>query len=538
MRVTTIGHAGLLIEVAGRRILCDPWFNPAYLGSWFPFPRNDHLDAAELGAVDYLYVSHLHRDHFDPAFLSTYVNKNATVILPDYPLNLLERALQDLGFHRFLRTTNGVPCELEGFRVLVVALGAPTDGPIGDSALVVSDGEVTVCNLNDARPTDVDPILAAGRLDALFLQTSGAIWYPMVYDFPPEKMAAAGRAKRAAGMARAWRLIELLRPAHVVPFAGPPAFLDEELFSFNDLRRDPTNTFPDQTVFLEYLADQPGAPAGHLMVPGSSAEIGPDGFALAHLLDERSLSRIFTDKATYLRRYQDDWAQVLEAERASWAVPGLDIAGELAAWITPLLERAERLCAEVGGSILVEFGEVGVLFDFRARRVGPWRGEPWDHRFHFSRAIGEHLVATRCPDWVNEAFLSCRFRASRRVPHNDAVFTFFKCLTEERIDFAEAWLARQADHEEEAHLGGWCVQRRCPHAKADLARFGVVADGILTCHLHGYRYDLETGECLTNPRLHIEAHRLEGRNPPEADPGGRAEGDGLPSGGVAEAVTG
>jgi len=46
MRVTFLGHAGLFVETRGGSVLCDPWFTPAYFGSWFPFPRNDGLDPA------------------------------------------------------------------------------------------------------------------------------------------------------------------------------------------------------------------------------------------------------------------------------------------------------------------------------------------------------------------------------------------------------------------------------------------------------------------------------------------------------------
>jgi UDP-MurNAc hydroxylase len=42
------------------------------------------------------------------------------------------------------------------------------------------------------------------------------------------------------------------------------------------------------------------------------------------------------------------------------------------------------------------------------------------------------------------------------------------------------------------------VQRRCPHLKADLSRFGVIEGTTLTCQLHGWKFDLESGRCLTS----------------------------------------
>ena len=65
MRITGTGHASMRIDTDAGSILCDPWVNPAYFASWFPFPDNSQLDWEALGDCTYLYVSHLHRDHFD-----------------------------------------------------------------------------------------------------------------------------------------------------------------------------------------------------------------------------------------------------------------------------------------------------------------------------------------------------------------------------------------------------------------------------------------------------------------------------------------
>ena len=74
---------------------------------------------------------------------------------------------------------------------------APADGPAGDSALILRDSTATLLNQNDSRPRDFDEIESFGPYDAHFTQFSGAIWYPMVYDFPAEEMRALGAAKRA-----------------------------------------------------------------------------------------------------------------------------------------------------------------------------------------------------------------------------------------------------------------------------------------------------------------------------------------------------
>src|SRR5947209_11291785 len=131
LQITFLGQAGLFIETRHGSILCDPWFNPAYFASWFPFPSNEHIDKQKLSHPTYLYVSHLHHDHFDPQFLSEYVSKDTTVLLPDYPIDLLERALRKLGFTKFLQPKNGQAMEVDGLRFMIMAMVAPIDGPLG-----------------------------------------------------------------------------------------------------------------------------------------------------------------------------------------------------------------------------------------------------------------------------------------------------------------------------------------------------------------------------------------------------------------------
>jgi nitrite reductase/ring-hydroxylating ferredoxin subunit len=57
-------------------------------------------------------------------------------------------------------------------------------------------------------------------------------------------------------------------------------------------------------------------------------------------------------------------------------------------------------------------------------------------------------------------------------------------------------------------LVGWEVQRRCPHMKADLTRFATIEDGVLTCSLHGWQYELESGRCLTSEGHELTARQL------------------------------
>ncbi|MGH3926179.1 MAG: MBL fold metallo-hydrolase, partial [Pseudonocardiaceae bacterium] len=276
MRITGAGHAGLFIETAAGSVLCDPWVTPAFFGSWFPFPDNSDLDWDAFGQADYLYVSHLHRDHFDAELLRRHVRTDTTVLLPDYPTDELERELASLGFRTFLRTRSGVPVQRDGLRIMITSLTGPSDGPIGDSALSLDDGHTVILNQNDAHPLDIEQLRDFGDVHGYFTQFSGAIWWPMVYDLPQGARREFARRKRAGQSDRALRYIDAVDAAHVFPTAGPPCFLDEELFGLNGLGRDGDSIFTDQAEFLADLRSQRPAVSAHLLLPGSVAELeGP-----------------------------------------------------------------------------------------------------------------------------------------------------------------------------------------------------------------------------------------------------------------------
>jgi UDP-MurNAc hydroxylase len=508
MKITFLGHAGLFIETRYGSILSDPWFNPAYFASWFPFPSNDGVDADAIGDPDYLYVSHLHYDHMDPAFLRERVSKRATVILPDYPLPLLEERLRSYGFTRFLHTRHLETVEVDGLKLTVAAMVAPTDGPIGDSGMIVDDGAHRVFDQNDSRPIDIEQVAGMGPFDAHFVQYSGAIWYPFVYDYPPRMLEALGKKKRANEMARALRYINEFDARWVVPSAGPPCFLDEDLFRWNDFDRDPANTFPDQTAFLEYMAEN-GRDNGLLAVPGTTIELNGGRPHLTHPVGDDDIGRMFGHKRDYLLGYRDRWQERLDAEKAAWPRHRVDLLPALKEWFEPLMEKADVTCAGINGIVALDLGDEGIALDFHRRVVERWDGEEWDYLFQFDRALVEHCVLVHAEDWVNEMFLSCRFTAKRKGAFNEYVYNFFKCLTMERLQYAEGFYVERNPVEQFFEVDGYRIQRRCPHLKADLTKFGTIENGVLTCSLHGWQFELATGRCLTSDDRRLYSKRLD-----------------------------
>ncbi|HET9730050.1 MAG TPA: Rieske 2Fe-2S domain-containing protein [Acidimicrobiia bacterium] len=513
MRITFLGHVGFWVDTAGGSVLCDPWFTPAYFGSWFPFPRNDGLDPHAFSRPDYLYISHAHRDHFDPEWLQAHVDKGARVLLPDFGSSFLEQELRGIGFERFVHTRDGEAFDLDGLQAWIFSFSTPADGPLGDSLIVLDDGSARFVNQNDARPGQPERLQALGPFDAQAVQFSGAIWYPVAYDFPSDRKAALAREKRTNQMARARQYVEWIDAAHVFPCAGPPAFLDDALFGLNDFDRDPANIFPDQTVFLDVL-EQAGITTGELLLPGSTVDLTRDEYVVTHALDDAARKAPFVDKRAYVEHYRDDWTPWLTAERASWSTSSDDVVGALAAWFEPLLERAPITSAGIAGLVVLDVGDPNhnVAIDFVDSKVRRWHGEPFVYKLDVDRRLIATLVERHTDDWVNSLMLSCRFVAHRPDSDNfnEYVMTFFKALSPERMAYVERSYRERRRHADEFfERDGWRIERWCPHRQADLTRFGEIDDGVLTCSLHHWQFDLRDGRCLTSTDRRLRCEPIE-----------------------------
>jgi UDP-MurNAc hydroxylase len=170
--------------------------------------------------------------------------------------------------------------------------------------------------------------------------------------------------------------------------------------------------------------------------------------------------------------------------------------------------RAPITSAGIAGNIVLDVGDATICLDFVESTVRPWAGEAYVYKLDVDRRLVTTLVDERVEDWVNSLFLSCRFRAARPGPFNEYVMTFFKALGTERIDYVEQSYRRAGRADEFFERDGWRIERYCPHRQADLTRFGDISDGVLTCSLHHWQFDLETGRCLTSDDRHLRCERV------------------------------
>ena len=75
-----VGHASILIRLSGKTILCDPaGMSDPYFNAWYYYP--DQKISKELLSVDYVFISHIHKDHLDEIYLQNISSHTKVIIL-------------------------------------------------------------------------------------------------------------------------------------------------------------------------------------------------------------------------------------------------------------------------------------------------------------------------------------------------------------------------------------------------------------------------------------------------------------------------
>ena len=243
MKVRYVQSACVVIEQAGRRVLCDPWLTDGiYYGSWYHYPPLKFAPE-DFAGVDALYISHVHPDHLDVETLKR-LPKSLPVLIHDYEEKFVRRLIEQAGFTRIQEVPNGGRVELGGGLALQLFsadncdpaacgrfLGCRIPQPYPrtlqlDSLAVFQAGRQVAVNANDcpyelSRGVFYQILRTYPRVDLLLVGYSGAGEHPQCFEnLDDEAKLAAAAAKRDRFLRQAAQFIDHLKPARVMPFAG------------------------------------------------------------------------------------------------------------------------------------------------------------------------------------------------------------------------------------------------------------------------------------------------------------------------------
>jgi UDP-MurNAc hydroxylase len=494
MRKTYCGHASFRMEHGDVTVLVDPWLSVtgAFLGSWCQFPDTSGLDLDVLRSSDFVLISHDHQDHFDLGFLRT-LSPAAVVVVPRYRHSYLVETLERELPNRVIAIEDRQPFDLgRDIRVTPVLQSVPI---WDDCAFIIQSPTETILDLNDLKIPEVDLAWVARNfdIDCLLLQFSGANWHPHVYTYSRAKKRVLARRKIFTKYRHVADVVHALDPTTVIPCAGPPCFLDDELF---DLNFSEHSIFPGADDFYRFALAEGFAERVRILMPGDELLTGRPGQELTEANLELPP---YANKQEYLEEYRERRRPILQNHLGAIREPEGPLLERFVDHFRPLVLANPYLAERIGGGILIESTgpdreQIFVDFGDRTVPVRRYAGDPWIYRLRTERRFLNEIVEHRLR-W-EELLLSMRVELSR-VPdvYNEPLTVFLRFADARQYEVFEAYEKTRVanDRFPLEHRGrGLMVQRTCPHAGGDLSK-GQIENDCIVCPVHGWRYSLLDG---------------------------------------------
>jgi len=240
VKITYLQNAGVIIENEGEKILCDPWLvDGCYFGSWYHYPKFD-FNPQEFDDINYIYISHIHPDHFDPKTLKK-LKKSIPVLIHDFPEKYFKANIEELGF-KVREIPNNERTKIGKTWINIVAadncdpsvcsraFGCNFDSKkFGtnqiDTFSIIDNGDQVIVNSNDC-PYEIGQNTAKiikeqySDIDLFLVGYTGASDYPCRYDLPTSEKQIESEKKKIKRLQNAVDYIHVFNPKHYLPFAG------------------------------------------------------------------------------------------------------------------------------------------------------------------------------------------------------------------------------------------------------------------------------------------------------------------------------
>jgi UDP-MurNAc hydroxylase len=269
----TLSHAGLRVSASGRELICDPWLvGSCYWRSWWNYPPVP-AKLVEGLAPDFIYLTHLHWDHFQGPSLKRFAPETP-IFVPFDRYDRMRRDLQAIGMKDIREIRHGERIQLAPKLAIRSYHFSPF---VTDSALVIEAGDTVLLNANDAKLAGAplrQVLKAYPQIDFCFRSHSSANARAChhVIGEPDTALDDNDHYLRAFSL-----FIERVRPRYAVPFASNNCLLHDDTFHMNPLVQTPHLA---RDYFARFAAERGLDTQLQIMVPGDRWS-EQDGFEIA-----------------------------------------------------------------------------------------------------------------------------------------------------------------------------------------------------------------------------------------------------------------
>lgn len=277
MKFTVLGHACMHIECDGKSLMTDPWlYGSCYWRSWWPYPelsqeKKDYVDQLK---VDYVYLTHLHWDHFHGVTLRRLKkrNPNLKVFVPKIHSTKMIDDLKYCDIDDPIEIPHGTSVQLgQNFSLHSYQFDISTD-----SCAIITDGKTTLFDVNDCKVfgSPLKSILGKfPKIDFVFRQHSSATSIPYCID--DYKTSFPSMRPPEDYIKDFFNFALHVNARYAIPFASNHCFLHRDTIKFNK-----TGVSPEKVrKYFERSGIDPDKNRCVVMTPGS-AWSDKDGFEL------------------------------------------------------------------------------------------------------------------------------------------------------------------------------------------------------------------------------------------------------------------
>ena len=263
MEFQTLSHAGLRVAAGGKELICDPWLvGSVYWRSWWNYPPVPRA-LVETLRPDFIYLTHLHWDHFQAASLRHFP-PDTPMIVPFDRYGRMTRDLKAVGMTNVREIRHGERIELAPGLAIRSFQFAPF---VTDSAVVIEAEDQVLLNANDAKFAGMPLrhiLKHYPKVDFCFRSHSSANPRANFHftDAPDETIDDNEHYLRAFAL-----FIERVKPRYAIPFASNSCLLHDDVFEMNRLAQTPLAV---RDYFEKFAAERSLDTKLQMMIPGDS----------------------------------------------------------------------------------------------------------------------------------------------------------------------------------------------------------------------------------------------------------------------------
>ena len=511
--ITHLGHAGLMIENNEILIICDPWIVPgSFDDSWFQYPRNEHMNDVILSKLEdkskdkYIFVSHEHKDHYDPRFLNSLPNRDFTIIIANFRRTFLLDWFKEYECKNIICLNDTQEYIINDNVKFILCV---EDCEMNrDCGFLLKMNQYVIYNGNDCKYPYYDKLSVYGDIDVFAQQFSGATWHPISYDYTKEEMDKITASKRNTKRQTLIKYIQNLNVKMFIPCAGPPVFLEKGLYN---LCHEEFTIFPRanwiKDKFFEEFGDKLKCP---IFMPGDIYSLNKNKMIYFNPIN-RVDDYNFQEYIQYIKKYQQDYKHIFEKrEIENSKINDKEVFEELIVGIQEKLNMIKNCNLSIKlFDTYIELHNFNkrIKVDFHKKKLTV--EDITDKNFEKFINGKENVYSLRVDGWQikkvltgeltwEEMMITFRPKLSRRPDKFSTLLTAFLFQQNEDLEVCFNVVLDRVNSSEKMIIETpkgelYEVCKKCPHQGQDLTISDIEDDRFLICPKHCWKFDLHNG---------------------------------------------